>query len=92
MYFLLSQRQYLILSLLGALAIVLAIVMFYYSYRMGVRHIDPDEPVEPGHEFNDGLAEGTQPIPVFTVLLFIAFVIWGVGYVIAVSKGWLHVQ
>lgn len=91
MYFTLSQVQYLALALLGGLLLVLVLVVGYWSFRLSLSRRDPEQPTEV-QEFPDGLSEGNRPMPLFLTLLIVAILVWGVGYVIAVAVGGLHVQ
>lgn len=97
MYFTVSQMQYFALAVFGGLILLLIIGVAYWSFRLGLR-----APAEPGserekqegdaHEFNDGLLEGSRPIPLFTILVFFSVLLWGVMYIIAIIGGWIHVQ
>ncbi len=95
MYFTLSQIQYLILAVFGGLIMLLIMAVAYWSFKVGLMprsETKPEEENETAHEFNDGLAEGNRPVPLFIILVFLAVLLWGVMYVIAVIGGWIHVQ
>jgi ABC-type Fe3+ transport system permease subunit len=92
MYFTLSQKQYLILAVFGGLILLQVLVIGYWSFRLTLSRRRRDQSAEQYREFPDGLREGNRPMPLFVVLLIAVVLVWGVGYVIAVALGGLHVQ
>jgi uncharacterized membrane protein len=47
------------------------------------------EPVQPVHEYAEGIAEGHGPVPIIVSLVIIGFTIWAIGYVVVfVQRGY----
>jgi hypothetical protein len=47
------------------------------------------EPVEPVHEYADGLSEAHGPVPLVVRVVIITFVLWAIGYVVLfVQRGY----
>jgi hypothetical protein len=93
MYFSISQTQYLIIALFGGLLVVLILAVGFFSFRLsifGTRREEEEE--EKGHEFPDGLREGHNHVPLFIIFLTAGILLWGILYVLAITRGWIHVQ
>jgi hypothetical protein len=92
MYFTLSQRQSLVLIVFGGLVLVEILIVAYWSFRLHLARRDRDETRADTEDFPDGLQQGNQPIPLFLILTIAVLLVWGIGYVVAVALGGLHVQ
>jgi len=93
MYFELSQEQSLVLVVFGGLILIQILVVAYWSSRLNLaRRERQDKASTDVEEYPDGLGEGNNPIPLFLILVIAVTLVWGIGYVIAVAAGGLHVQ
>ena len=47
------------------------------------------EPVQPIHEYPEGIAEAHGPVPLIVKLVIISFTVWAIGYVVLfVQRGY----
>ena len=78
---------------LGALGVGAAMILVVYLvvsnawFRKATHDRVPDRdplpaPVEPVHDYPEGLAEAHGPVPLILKLIIIAFVLWAIGYVV----------
>jgi len=77
---------------LGALGVGAAMILVVYLvvtnawFRKATNDRAPEQdplpaPVEPIHDYPDGLAEAHGPVPFLLKLIIAAFVVWTIGYV-----------
>jgi hypothetical protein len=92
MYFTLSQQQSVALIVFGGLLLVQILIIAYWSFRLHLARRDREESKTDTEEFAGGVRQGNQPIPLILILSIAVFLVWGIGYVIAVALGGLHVQ
>lgn len=63
-----------------------AVIVGGWSRRTGAT-ISPEgentfpEPVQPVHDYAEGLSEGHGPVPLIVKVIMVSFVVWAVGYV-----------
>lgn len=77
----LLQTQYIILAVFGGVILV----TFLYIAINTFRTIKQKHEKEHVDEFPEGLKEGHKPIPLFLIILYIAYFLWAIIYVGAVA-------
>jgi hypothetical protein len=78
---------------LGALGVGAAMILVVYLvvsnawFRKASNDRMPDRdplptPVEPVHDYPEGLAEAHGPVPLLIKLMIVGFILWAIGYVV----------
>ncbi|MDP2209692.1 MAG: hypothetical protein Q8K98_13115 [Bacteroidota bacterium] len=75
------QEQYILLALLGGTVLVTFLYVAINTFRTFKRK----EATEKIEKFPEGITEGHKPIPLFLIILYIAYFLWAIIYVGAVA-------
>lgn len=76
----LLQTQYVILAIFGGIILVTFLYIAINTFRTINQKRD-----EHLAEFPEGIKEGNKPIPLFLIILYIAYFLWAIIYVGAVA-------
>jgi hypothetical protein len=77
-YFPLLDFQYTVLLFFFGLAFLMLIwLAFAYEEREGEQNIR--------EEYPDGLRDGSGPVPLLLIFLYLGFIIWAVAYVVVIG-------
>jgi len=77
------------LAMIVVIYIVVSTSWFRRAGHDRVPDVDPKPaPVEPIHDYPDGLAEAHGPTPLIVKVIIISFALWAVGYVAVYFTRW----
>ncbi len=77
----LLQNQYIILAIFGGVVLVTFLYITINTFRI----IKEKNETDHINEFPEGVKEGHKPIPLFLIILYIAYFFWAIIYVGAIA-------